>query len=76
MGEALDRLLNEMNRTWRRTQCAEAHVLKPQATIRIQECQTATSQMVEGEWRSKRLHSDLTSTHHNTIDSKTSLRGF
>ena len=27
-----------------------------------------------GEWRSKRAHSDLTTTHQNTIDSKTSLR--
>jgi len=30
----------------------------------------------QGEWRSKRLHSDLTSTHQNTTDSRTSLRDF
>ena len=28
-----------------------------------------------GEWRSKKPHNDLTSTHQNTIDSKTSLKG-
>jgi len=30
----------------------------------------------QGQWRSKRLHSDLKSTHQNTTDSVTSLRDF
>jgi hypothetical protein len=30
----------------------------------------------QGEWRTKRLHSYLTSTHQNTTDSRTSLRDF
>jgi len=30
----------------------------------------------QGVWRSKWLHSDLTSTHQNTTDSRTSLRDF
>jgi len=65
------------NRTGWRTRHAEAHVLKPRAKIRIWECRTATSQLEpEREWSSKRLHSDLTSTHQNTADSRTSIRDF
>ena len=45
---------------------------KPRASIRIWECRTATSQMEPGEWRYKRLHSEL--KHQNTTDSRISLR--